>query len=272
MSYAINRDRINEIVALGLAQPRQAALSPESPEFQSREGKKVYNEWVNAYASYEPETAAGLLDEIGVVDTDGDGFRERPDGTPLELIVDVGSGDTQSISAMDLVKEDWEAIGLKTIISPLEGSVMSQRTMAGEVMIRAWGSAAAWGLISAPPVWAPVEGVTYCMGGARFGQYYQTGGAEGIAPPPGSFLEKLQNLFTEAVQTVDPDEREAKLLENYRVHIDDGPLYIGTIGEHPSPVVIKNNFHNVPDFGIVASWDLAFPGTANPEQFFMTEE
>ena len=271
LSLAINRERINDIVTLGLAQPRQAALSPESAEFQSREGRQVYNEWVSAYADYEPDSAAELFDEIGVIDVDGDGFRERPDGTPLELIVSVSNSDTQSIDAMDLVKEDWEDVGIKTVISPDEWSVFSQKVLAGEVMIRAWGSAAAWGLVSAPPVWAPVEGVTYCMGGARFGLYYQTGGAEGIAPKPGSMLEHLQELYTEVIQTVDPDEREAKLLENYRVHIDEGPLYIGTVGEHPSPVIVNNNFHNVPGLGIVGPWDLSYPGTANPEQFFMSQ-
>ena len=43
---------------------------------------------------------------------------------------------------------------------------------------------------------------------------------------------------------------------------------IGTVGEHPSPVIVKDNFHNVPETGLVASWDLGFPGTADPEQFF----
>ena len=52
------------------------------------------------------------------------------------------------------------------------------------------------------------------------------------------------------------------------MHIDDGPITIGTVGEHPSPLVAKNNFRNVPDFGLVAGWDLAFPGTADPEQFY----
>jgi hypothetical protein len=31
---------------------------------------------------------------------------------------------------------------------------------------------------------------------------------------------------------------------------------------------VKNNFRNVPEFGLVAGWDLGFPGTADPEQFF----
>lgn len=268
LSVSINRDRINEVAALGLGTPRQAALSPESPEFASEAGKAVYDQWVNLAAAYDPDQANALLDEIGLKDVDGDGMRERADGTALELVVSVDQGDRQSIDAMALVKEDWEAVGIKTVIAPDEGSTFNQRVMAGEVMIRAWGSAAAWGLISASPVWAPVEGVSYCMGGARIGLYYQTGGKEGIAPRPGSMLERLQQRYTDVISTVDPAEREAKLLEAYKVHIEDGPLYIGTIGDHPSALIVNNNLRNIPEVGLVASWDLGFPGTADPEQFY----
>ena len=268
LSVSINRDRINEVAALGLGTPRQAALSPESPEFGSEAGKAVYDQWVNLAAAYDTDQANALLDEIGLKDVDGDGIRERADGTPLELVVSVDQGDRQSIDAMALVKEDWEAVGLKTVIAPDEGSTFNQRVMAGEVMIRAWGSAAAWGLISAATVWAPVEGVSYCMGGARIGLYYQTGGKEGIPARPGSMLERLQERYTDVISTVDPAEREAKLLEAYKVHIEDGPLYIGTIGDHPSALIVNNNLRNIPEVGLVASWDLGFPGTADPEQFY----
>lgn len=271
LSVAINRDRISEVVSLGLGQPRQAALSPESPEFRSDAGKAVYDQWVNLAAAFDPDQANALLDEVGLKDVDGDGLRERADGTPLELIVSVSQDDRQSIDAMELIKQDWEAVGLKTVVAPDEWSTFSQRVMAGEVMIRAWGSAAAWGLISAATVWAPVEGVTYCMGGARIGLYYQTGGKEGIAPRPGSMLERLQERYTDVLSTVDPAEREAKLLEAYKVHIEDGPLYIGTIGDHPSALIVSNKLRNVPDFGLVAGWDLGFPGTADPEQFYFAE-
>jgi peptide/nickel transport system substrate-binding protein len=211
------------------------------------------------------------LDEIGVVDADGDGFRDRPDGTALELIVDIPATDSKSIDSMDLIKEDWEAVGLKTTLNVADGNVIEDRANAGEIMIRAWGSAAAWGLISAPTVWAPVEGYTWSIGGVRMGLYYQTGGAEGVPPRPGSALEKLQQAYTEIISTADPEERNAKLLEAYRIHIDEGPLTIGTVGEHVSPVVVKNNFRNVQETGLVASWDLGFPGTADPEQFFFKE-
>ena len=269
MSHAINRDRINEITRLGLATPRQFALSSASGEFQSEEGKAFFDEWVNSYTSYEPETAGALLDSIGVVDADGDGWRDRPDGSELELIVDVAVTDNVSVDSMDLIKEDWEAIGLKTALNVIDGSIMNERGNAGEVMIRAWGSAAAWGLISAPTVWAPIEGVTYSVGGARVGLYYQTLGEDGVAPRPGSMLEQLQDLYTELISITDEDERNAKLLEAYQIHVDEGPITIGTVGEHPSPVIVKNNFHNVPANGTVASWDLGYPGTADPEQFYI---
>ncbi|MCY4070775.1 MAG: ABC transporter substrate-binding protein [Chloroflexi bacterium] len=272
MSHAINRDRINEITSLGLATARQFSLSAESPEFQTPEGQEFYQKWAASYASYDPELAGSLLDGIGVVDADGDGWRDRPDGSALELIVDIPAADTGSIDRMDLVKEDWEAVGLKTVLNIIAWEVVSARHLAGEIMIRAWGSAAAWGLVSAATVWTPIEGVTYSIGGARIGDYYNSGGERGVAPRPGSMLEQLQDAYTELISIVDPEERSAKLLEAYQIHIDEGPITIGTIGEHPSPVIVKNNFRNVQDFGLVAGWDLAFPGTADPEQFFIDQD
>jgi peptide/nickel transport system substrate-binding protein len=269
LSLAIDRNQLNEVGHLGLGKPRQFALSAESPEFQSEEGKKVFEEWVQSYAAFDPEQAKALLDSIGVVDVNGDGFRERPDGTPLELIVDVpADGDSLTIDDMDRIQQHWEAVGLKTTLNIVAWSIIDQRAAAGEIMIRAWGSAAAWGLISAPTVWTPIEGVTYCIGGQRIGRYYQSLGADGVAPRPGSMLEKLQNAYTDLISTADPAERERKLLDAYRIHIEEGPISIGTVGDHPSPVIVKNNVHNVPETGIVASWDLGFPGTADPEQFF----
>jgi peptide/nickel transport system substrate-binding protein len=144
LSVAIDRARINEIAALGLATPRQFSLSPESPEFQTPEGKEVYEAWSTSYAQHDPDQAKAWLDEIGLKDVNGDGFREREDGSPLELIVEVSIGDPQSIDSCDLLKEDWEGVGLKTTISAVDWAVMDQHASVGELMIRAWGSAAAW--------------------------------------------------------------------------------------------------------------------------------
>jgi peptide/nickel transport system substrate-binding protein len=110
------------------------------------------------------------------------------------------------------------------------------------------------------------------MAGMNIGQYYQTGGAEGVAPREGSMLARLQEVYARAAAATTTEERNAALLEAYRIHVEEGPITIGTIGQHPSPVIVKNNFHNVPLVGLVGSWDLGYPGTADPEQFYIDQE
>jgi peptide/nickel transport system substrate-binding protein len=272
LSVAIDRNRINEITALGLATPRQFSMLPQAEEFQSEEGQALYEAWANSYIEHNPEQAASLLDSIGVVDTDGDGFRERPDGTPLEIFVTMFPDDTKVSQTLELIQEDWAAVGIRATINIMTWEEYSAANEAGEIHIFAWPSAAGWGLLSAPTVWAPVEGVEWSMAGMNFGQYYQTGGTEGTAPREGSMLERLQEAYTRAAAATDAETRNAALLEAYRIHLEEGPINIGTIGQHPSPVIVKNNFRNVPEVGLVASWDLGYPGTADPEQFFIDQE
>lgn len=271
LSVAMDRDKYNNVAAYGLAKPRQFALSPLSPELQTDEGKAFYEQWVNSYIEYDPEQAKAWLDEIGVVDKDGDGWRDRPDGTRLQLVVDMQTGDKQTGDIMDLMKEDWDAIGIETLLNQGDWSTLSTRESTGEMMIRAWGSAAGWGLLSAPTVWAPVENVEWTMGGMSIAAYYQSGGTQGTAAPAGSMLEKLQQAYSKAVAALDPDARNAALLEAYKIHLDEGPITIGTIGEHPTPVVVSNRLRNVPEVGLVGSWDMGFPATADPEQFYFAE-
>lgn len=271
LSVAMDRDKYNNVAAYGLATPRQFALSPLSPELQTPEGKEFYNEWVNSYIEYDPEQAKAWLDEIGVVDKDGDGWRDRPDGSRLQIIVDFGAGDKQTADIMDLMKEDWDAVGIETILNQIDGTAMTRRQEAGEMMMRAWGSAAGWGLMSAPTVWAPVEDAEWSMGGMSISRYYQTGGKEGTPPREGSMLEKLQDAYSKAVVALDPDDRNAALLDAYRIHLEDGPITIGTVGEDPTPVVVSNKLRNVPAVGLIGSWDMGFPATADPEQFYFAE-
>lgn len=271
LSQAMDRNKYNDVVSFGLAKPRQFSMSPESPEFRSAEGQEVYEQWSNSYIEYDPELAKSLLDELGVVDKDGDGWRDRPDGTKLQLIVDMTASDPQTIAVMDLVKEDWDAIGIDTILNPIDNSNLTTRAESGAMMMRAWPSAAGWGLMSAPTVWAPVEAREWSMGGISISRYFQSGGTEGTPPRPGSMLEKLQNAYEFATEQVDPAARDAALLDAYRIYLEDGPITLGTIGEHPSPVLVSNKLHNVPDTGMIGSHDFGFPATADPEQFYFTK-
>ncbi|BCP55274.1 peptide ABC transporter substrate-binding protein [Kaistia sp. 32K] len=271
LSQAMDRNKYNDVVSFGLAKPRQFSMSPESPEFRTPEGQELYEQWSSSYVEHDPELAKKLLDELGVVDKDGDGRRDRPDGSKLQLIVDMPASDPQTVAVMDLVKEDWDAIGIDTILNPIDNSALTTRAESGAMMMRAWPSAAGWGLMSAPTVWAPVEAREWSMGGISISRHFQSGGTEGTAPRKGSMLEKLQEAYALASKQVDPAARDAALLDAYRIYLEDGPITLGTIGEHPSPVLVSNKLHNVPDTGMIGSHDFGFPATADPEQFYFSK-
>ena len=79
LSLAINRDEINETVYFGKAVPCNVAPSPANSYYKK--------EWGEYYAQYDPKTANHLLDEMGL-ERGKDGFRLRPDGKRLELLIE----------------------------------------------------------------------------------------------------------------------------------------------------------------------------------------
>ena len=110
LSLAIDREDMvtrllrgfGQIASLGLMTPRTG-------------------EWFNAevgYPEYDPEEAARILDGLGYADTDGDGVREMPDGSPLSFALLCGS-DKTSVEAAALVAHYLSQVGIKVTIEPL---------------------------------------------------------------------------------------------------------------------------------------------------------
>ena len=96
-----------------------------------KRGRQLFEAWRDSYSAYDPEKAKALLDEIGVVDRDGDGWRYLPSGAPLTLRIEQDAlAGKESVDSNQFVKEDWEAIGLRTVINPVEGTQIQsmQRT------------------------------------------------------------------------------------------------------------------------------------------------
>lgn len=114
LSVAINRDVINESVFLGTGHPSQIA---------PRVGSVAYKEELaNYYAQYDPALANQLLDEIGMKDIDGDGFREYPNGEPFALKYEYFELSSIFTPVSELVKRFWEEVGIKTDLKMVENS------------------------------------------------------------------------------------------------------------------------------------------------------
>ncbi|MEA3345005.1 MAG: ABC transporter substrate-binding protein [Chloroflexota bacterium] len=271
LSYAEDKERINNIVFVGLGTPRQAAVGKRWLGWKTPEGEKMLREWSALAAEHDPEKAEALLDKAGVVDKDGDGWRDLPSGKELNLIISVHVDDLVTIDVCDLIREDWEKVGLKTTVNPLPSAALHEKEIRGDYILDVHGSACAWGMVSAADHWAAIEQTGYGLA-PLYSLWYETGGEKGEEPPEGSFWKEIWKWYTKAKEEVDPEKRTEYVLKAFKVHVDEGPIMIGNVADVSDPVVVKNNFRNVPDFGELGSWDLGFPGNSNPEQFFIRKE
>jgi ABC-type transport system substrate-binding protein len=83
-----------------------------------------------------PARAQALLDLYGFVDRDGDGWRERPDGSRLELRMAFGT-DQRSRAQSEMWLKMLSAVGIRLRIEVGPFAELIRRALAGQLMI--WG-------------------------------------------------------------------------------------------------------------------------------------
>ena len=84
---------------------------------------------------YDPAKAKALLDMFGYVDRDGDGWRERPDGSPLVFNYTTEPDSTSRLFA-ELWKKDMDAIGVRMTIAVAQWSENRKKSKLGK--LQAW--------------------------------------------------------------------------------------------------------------------------------------
>ena len=114
LSVALDRKTMNETLFLGLGRPAQVAPRPGTPFYE----KGMEEAW----AQYDPALAKKMLDEMGMKDIDGDGWRERPDGKPFAMKYDYFVITGATTPASELAKRYWEAVGVKVNIKLVDPS------------------------------------------------------------------------------------------------------------------------------------------------------
>lgn len=103
-SYAINREKIVDLVLNGLGVSAYSSVSSGN--------KLFYNDKIKKYP-YNPEKAKQLLKEMGFVDKDNDGVLEDKQGHNLEITLLTNSEAVLRVNLATLIKKDWQDIGVK---------------------------------------------------------------------------------------------------------------------------------------------------------------
>ncbi|MFC7625580.1 ABC transporter substrate-binding protein [Microlunatus sp. GCM10028923] len=289
ISHAFNREAVRKSVYFNTGEATTGTLSPKAVEFNVDDAsKKLYTDWRDAYVKYDPEKAKALLEELGVKDADGDGVRELPSGKPLKLRLDYHADESAEHRGKDAqLVSDLKAVGLEMTQNPIAPQTYDDQWKTGKLMSRTnWEVGDGHPLIYAGwvvPVqsshWAPLQGTWFTLLGTGTNEKevdvdpYKRHPPR-LEPEDGSPVKKLWDLYNAA--KVEPDEmkRHGLVWDIFKLHISDGPFFMGCVTNYPQVMVIKKGLRNVPRNenlalgGWVNPWIHPTPAVYDPECYF----
>ncbi len=258
LSYAIDRDEINQVVYFGLAQPSQNTVLQESPLW--------HEDYQSAATAFDIDKANKLLDEVGLTQRNSEGIRLRPDGEPLELIVETAGESTEESDVLELVRDSWLKAGIKLHTKPSQRDVLRNRVFSGETMMTVW-SGLENGVPTAnipPTELAPTSQIQ--LQWPKWGQYVETNRQSGEFPDMPEAV-RLMELLGEWYATHDGSRKAAIWHEMLKTHAEN-LFTIGLVAGVRQPVVVSLDLRNVPQEGVY-NWDPgAHFGIYEPDTFW----
>lgn len=262
LSLAVDRDKINEIIFLGIGVPGSAVVAESS----------VFNpgaEYRTLWANFDPDMANQMLDDLGLTERDAEGYRLRTDnGERLIIELPTIPAFIQFTQLAELVKEDWANVGIFANVVESERSLVETRRAANELQVFVWQNDGTDELFLYPFHALPVNDTSGT--GPAYGVWYSTGGAAGIEPTDPNVL-KVLDLFSQGLAAT-PEERVTIGQEIWSIITDD-VWTMGTVGQSGAFMgvrVVKNNMGNIPSrqFNIQAGQT---PNISRPSTFFFTD-
>jgi peptide/nickel transport system substrate-binding protein len=227
LSLAINREELNLLFYRNVGKPRQATAAEATPYFNP--------EFASSYAGYEFVRANQILDDLGLIKRDKNGYRVDESGETILILIETSSSGNV-IDILQIVTEYWQKIGILADIKVIEGSLLTERTKSAQVMIQArpMGS-------FNPPLSGTIASGNYIA--PRAGLWYNTVGKEG--EEPSEDLLKLIRL-AERRQKSDLSEEVDVMMRIYKSYAEN-VWAIGLVGEVPALLAKKYYFRNVPN-------------------------
>ncbi len=241
LSHAIDRDQMNEVIYFGRGTPSQVTA-----HWSSRWYEKGFAE---AHIRYDPDYSRELLDELGLLDVDGDGLREYPDGSPLIITLEFIDFETPKGISLELVRDYWREVGIDLRLKSIERRLQAERAMANKMQMTAWHADKVTDILFPHwPDWFYPHRAGWDMTmWNHWGRYHQSDGELGEEPP--ELIRNLQYWGGQLLTATDEAHRTKAAKALLRGHADN--LWaIGTVGNAPHPVAVSRRLKNVVPNGI----------------------
>jgi peptide/nickel transport system substrate-binding protein len=294
LSHAFNRSAVRKAVYFDTGELTSGTMSPKALEYNVPGGKSVYEEWRDSAIKYDPAGAKALLAEIGLKDTNGDGFLEMADGTPIEVTLDFSANENptgEHVRKSEFLAKDWNAVGIKTTLNPIPQTSIQDLWRTGKRMTNvAWEVGDGpnhlvypqWVVPMEDSRWAPLAGNWYLVRGttregaeADKDPYERT--PPRAAPEAGSPIARLWELYDQTKIEPDVNKRNKLVWDMIKIHVQDGPFYSGVAANTPRIVLVKKGLSNVPKRddlalgGFTNPWIHPTPAVYDPEAYFFDD-
>ncbi len=237
MSVAINREEVNEVSYFDLGEPKQYIGFSPRPDF-------VDKKWEQHFAQYDPALANSLLDEIGMKDTDGDGFRELPNGDKIVLNLQFSIQGIPA-SVVELVGQHWSEVGVQTTVKEVTPDEFRSAQSSNKLDVTMWRKGQPVAIVLGNnELWVPPYSDYFgSRTGMLWAEWVDSKGASGVEPPEFAkqLIADIDVFQSAAAGTPESNKAGARLVENLAGNL----LFIGTV-KAPAPIYHRNalkNFH-----------------------------
>jgi peptide/nickel transport system substrate-binding protein len=263
LSMGVDRQQVNQAFYLGASTPTATVPADDSRYFPGPD-------WRLKWADHDPAHADRLLDGIGLTARDSAGYRQRADGKGrirLDYQALRSFADFPAIGEM--IKKQWQAIGIDLTVQEVSGELLVQRTLANQLMLSGHQVGTDDPFLL-PDTFLPTVTANYTgMIGIPYAKWFASDGREGVKPPTSlALLERAMALYRQGLQADEADrDRIGKQL--YQLHADQ-VWSIGVVGFGLSIYgiyVASNKLGNVPG-RILNTSHQKTPSNALPMTFY----
>lgn len=239
MSVAINRDEINETVFFGEGEPKQYIGFSPTPDF-------VDPALTSHYAQYDPDMANSLLDEVGMADTDGDGFRELPNGDPLVLNLQFA---TQGIGGgvVELVAQNWADVGIQANVKEVTPDEYRSQQSSNQLDVGMWRKGQPVAIVLGNnELWVPpFENYFGHRTAMLWAEWVDTDGTSGVEPP--GWVKGLIDDVNAFQGATPGSDEQAEIGARMAKTMTESLMFLGTV-QAPNVIYHRNALKNVTEF------------------------
>lgn len=209
------------------------------------------------------------MDEMGLNKRDAEGYRLRPDGKRLNIIIEMVVDTPAHADVAEMVREYWEDIGFKTVLKTETGSLYHTRLKAAEHDVGVWGYPGSENSMLLTDFWNVRLGMSSIGSAPLWDLWRVTNGEEGEEPPENvkRYYGWLREIAIRPQGSLEYIELGQKIFDFHAENV----WSIGTVGLSAALFIQSRDLKNVPLWDGIAwsAWGSMYSQPYLHEQWFL---